>query len=259
MKKVDPQITLQRFLSINPLMILLILQINILLIAKSTIQEEEAKEHELSKEKEDLESEINTKLDFLLKSPKRENNLAECSYHQILGEDLGTAVKKIRNLEEKKDLTLLKILRNLCHQCLYVKHSRYNTDVLSKDSLSSYTTTLSIKSKSSQIQKSKANFVPVSSYEAFSTQPKTDNQYNIADGKVVLNQNQIAAIHISLVDTAFTSTKKTSIATTTPYPVINVDAALNGDDDEEDEVKQKFQTILFYDQAECGINIDDVI
>lgn len=263
-------------------------------LAKSTIQGEEKKWSELSKEKEDLEAEVKTKLGILLQKFEKGKQDPKCMYHQILGKDLGTALEKLRNPEEnnsKSNVTLLTILKNLCYQCLHVKDARYE-DVLDDRNNPKILKTVSAK-KVRPIKPKGPETVRHSLFDGLLVPPSETNKTNLINGTVMKKNSVSSDTDITIINTPSNSapfTNKTnkhfvanknlvfgngvthnndlpsSRKVTTPYPVINVDAALNqGNDDnkcvneEESEEKQKFKDMLFYDQAESGINIDDVL
>ena len=276
-------------------------------LAKSTIKGEEKKWTELSKEREDLEAEVKKKLHILAKNIEKRKQ-SRCINHQLVGKDLETALAKLNNPEvnkSKSNLTLLKILKNLCFQCLHVKDARYDVDdqknlktkktaqtkmrpIKPKGSETTHQTLyeygLLVKpSEMTEISKKGTdtatvmgkNQIPSNADITIANTPSNSAPFtNIKINKSSLaNKNLIFGNHATqsnLMPSSLSNVTADSVGKiTTPYPVINVDAALNQVNEnynskyvateERSEEREKFKDILFYDQAEAGINIDDVL
>ena len=275
-------------------------------LAKSTIQGEKKMCSDLSKEKEDLEAEVKMKLDILLENFEKGKQEPKCMCHPTPSKYLGTVLKKLGNPNEnnsKKNITLLTILKNLCYECLHVRYSDVQNN--SKATKLAPTKMRPIKPKGSEpvhhtlyeygflAPPSETNktdldtatvidtlldagtimkkncFLSDTDITIVNTTPNSASLTSTTNKSSVVNKNLFFGNRTTHNDVLSSSSTRVPVGSgkiTTPYPVINVDAALNEENDnikcvneEESEERQKFKDIFFYDQAESGINIDDVL
>ena len=194
----------------------------------------------------------------ILKEEKTLSCLCHLSYK---GQSLGTALgKRKREGSKEKDLSfLLKLLRNICYKCYYVKDlPHYVVGAVSHQP--QFNTLGSHHSLPLQLQplpvvlNSKISSPPPETSESnVHRSPRTQNQTITGDSTSVILTN---SDHLNAPTNALLNDPASL------YPVINVDEALNrsdsDSDDEADEERQKFKKILFFDRAEFGINIDDI-